>query len=62
MRQRQYLRVASSMQIWHLEGRSARIVTNEHVWERELSNELNDWGMHDSDVERSICLHIIRNS
>ena len=32
------------MQIWHL-GRSARIVTNEHVWERELSSELNDWGM-----------------
>ena len=20
-------------------------MTNEHVWERELSSELNDWGM-----------------
>ena len=32
------------MQRWHL-GRSARILTNEHVWEREFSSELNGWGM-----------------
>ena len=33
------------MQRWHLGRRSARIATNEHVWEQKLSSELNSWGM-----------------
>ena len=32
--------------------RSARIATYEHVWERELSSELNGWGMHDSVLDK----------